>query len=74
MLCEGMAAVTPSLENITKDLTKKIKLWKTVPMLSRTHGQPATPTTMGHELCVFLVRAERIMEATQSIQRKIGQH
>ncbi len=29
-------------------------------MLARTHGQPATPTTMGHELAVFVFRLERI--------------
>ncbi|PWC06319.1 adenylosuccinate lyase [Mycetocola zhujimingii] len=29
-------------------------------MLARTHGQPATPTTMGHELAVFVYRLERI--------------
>jgi adenylosuccinate lyase len=67
VLCEGMAALTPALENVTKDLKKKAKSWKSVPMLSRTHGQTATPTTMGHEFCVFLVRIERIMAATQEI-------
>ena len=30
------------------------------PMLSRTHGQPATPTTMGKELAVFVWRLERV--------------
>ena len=66
-LCEGMAALTPALEGITKDLKKKSKQWKGVPMLSRTHGQTATPTTIGHEFCVFLVRMERIMTVTQDI-------
>ncbi len=67
VLCEGMAALTPALENVAKDLKNKSKSWKAVPMLCRTHGQTATPSTMGHEFCVFLVRMERIMAATQEI-------
>jgi adenylosuccinate lyase len=33
--------------------------YASVPMMSRTHGQPATPTTMGKELAVFIYRLER---------------
>ncbi|MEY4409834.1 MAG: adenylosuccinate lyase [Actinomycetota bacterium] len=40
------------LEGIAQDLNA-------VPMLSRTHGQPATPTTMGKEIAVFVYRAAR---------------
>jgi adenylosuccinate lyase len=40
------------LEGIAQDLSA-------VPMLSRTHGQPATPTTMGKEIAVFVYRAAR---------------
>jgi adenylosuccinate lyase len=40
------------LEGIAQDLN-------TVPMLSRTHGQPATPTTMGTEIAVFVYRLAR---------------
>ncbi len=40
------------LEGIAQDLNA-------VPMLSRTHGQPATPTTMGKELAVFVYRLAR---------------
>ena len=42
--------------------------YKNVPMMSRTHGQPATPTTMGKELINFLVRMERQIEAVKSVQ------
>ncbi len=34
---------------------------RAVPMLSRTHGQPATPTTMGRELAVFVARLDRLL-------------
>ncbi len=40
------------LEGIANDL-------KSIPMLSRTHGQPATPTTMGKEIAVFVYRLNR---------------
>ena len=40
------------LEGIAQEL-------KAVPMLSRTHGQPATPTTMGKEIAVFVYRLTR---------------
>ena len=33
-----------------------------MPMLSRTHGQPATPTTLGKELAVFVARWRRQLE------------
>jgi adenylosuccinate lyase len=42
--------------------------YKDVPMMSRTHGQPATPTTTGKELINFLVRLERQIEAVKSVQ------
>jgi adenylosuccinate lyase len=46
-----------------KDLANKLRRISietaAVPMLSRTHGQPATPTTLGKELAVFVFRMER---------------
>lgn len=44
------------LFNLVKILKEKGKKWKTIPMLARTHGQPATPTTLGKELLVFVER------------------
>ncbi len=38
------------------------------PMLSRTHGQPATPTTMGKELAVFAWRLERVAAQVRGIR------
>lgn len=48
--------VEPLLENIYQALTERSQEWKTVPMLARTHGQPASPTTVGKELYVFVER------------------
>ncbi len=46
----------PVLEQIVAALIEKAKQWQHVPMLARTHGQPALPTSLGKELCVFVER------------------
>jgi len=43
-------------EDVLGPLEKKAKQWLTIPMLARTHGQPATPTRVGKELMVFVER------------------
>lgn len=67
MLRDGMTAFLKQTDDVMKPLKKMSKQWKSVPMLSRTHGQTATPTTAGHEFAVFWVRAERILKTTQAI-------
>jgi len=46
----------PVLEQVTAALTERAKQWQHVPMLARTHGQPASPTSLGKELYVFVER------------------
>ena len=46
----------PQLKSLHKELKKLAKRFKKAPMLSMTHGQPATPTTFGKELAVFCSR------------------
>ena len=46
----------PVLEQIVATLIEKAKQWKHVPMLARTHGQPASPTSLGKEFYVFVER------------------
>ncbi len=48
--------VEPALETIYSDLLARAKEWLNIPMLARTHGQPASPTTVGKELYVFVER------------------
>ncbi len=48
--------IAPGLQALTADLTAKAQRWKKIPMLARTHGQPASPTRMGKELFVFVER------------------
>src|SRR5690606_21747641 len=37
----------PMLQNVVSDLTALSVAWKDIPMLARTHGQPASPTRLG---------------------------
>lgn len=46
----------PELEKVIAMIDNKAKEWAEVPMLARTHGQPASPTRLGKEFEVFVVR------------------
>lgn len=46
----------PSLFNLKKQLEQLASQWKEIPMLAKTHGQPASPTKLGKELLVFAER------------------
>jgi adenylosuccinate lyase len=46
----------PLLDQVVGALSEKASLWKHIPMLARTHGQPASPTGMGKEIYVFVER------------------
>lgn len=48
----------PLLKKVKEKLLEKAEEWKHVPMLARTHGQPASPTRLGKEIEVFVVRLE----------------
>ena len=49
----------PSIKSVLKELKTLSKKTKSLPLLSLTHGQPATTTTLGKELAVFISRVER---------------
>jgi adenylosuccinate lyase len=51
--------LTPALASTIATLGAMARRWRSVAMVARTHGQAATPTTMGKELAVFAVRLER---------------
>jgi len=51
----------PSLIVLTSKLKELSTEWKDVPMLARTHGQPASPTRLGKEIGVFVERLEEQM-------------
>jgi len=48
----------PTLINLQQHLIKLAQEWKDIPMLARTHGQPASPTRLGKEIMVFAERIE----------------
>jgi adenylosuccinate lyase len=50
------AVMEPALAGVVAEIHRMADTWKTVPMLARTHGQPASPTTVGKELYVFVER------------------
>ncbi len=62
-------AYLPQLELILKALKDLAKKYKTSPMLSLTHGQPATPTTFGKEISVFYLRLKR--QVTKAKNQKL---
>jgi adenylosuccinate lyase len=49
----------PKAKQVVETLSELARSYAGVPMLSRTHGQPATPTTMGKEIAVFASRLTR---------------
>ncbi len=61
MLREAQKILTERFAEILRDLAKKSNAWKSVAMLGRTHGQTATPTTMGKEIGVFFHRLKLIV-------------
>lgn len=59
-LKEGILEVMiPQLDDLLASLKVMSKNWLQVPMLAHTHGQPASPTTVGKEIFVFHYRLER---------------
>ena len=57
----------PSLDEVIDRLKELSEEYKEVPMLARTHGQPASPTRLGKELAVFVNRLEHQKESLSSI-------
>jgi adenylosuccinate lyase len=57
----------PLLENLMEELEDKALLWQNHPMLARTHGQPASPTTLGKEIKVFIERVFKQYELLKEI-------
>ena len=60
-------AILPAIGQIIAWLNEHAKLWHDVPMLAKTHGQPASPTRMGKELRVFAYRLEQQLQQLQNV-------
>jgi adenylosuccinate lyase len=71
MLAEARAAILlPALREIAAALKSLAHANAAVPMLSRTHGQPATPTTLGKEIANVYARLERQIAAIERVPLK----
>lgn len=57
----------PVFIRLTNKLKELAMEWKDIPMLARTHGQPASPTRLGKELLVFVERLEEQLRLIQQI-------
>jgi adenylosuccinate lyase len=57
----------PLLDEILANIKSKSREWKKVPMLARTHGQPASPTSLGKEIHVFTERLEKQIALLETI-------
>ena len=59
MLRDGKAVLRAAMDELTDKVASMAKAWAKVPMLAHTHGQPASPTTVGKELAVVCARLRR---------------
>jgi len=57
----------PALEQLIALLENYAEKWKDIPMLARTHGQPASPTRLGKEINVFSYRLQIQIDALKTI-------
>ena len=57
----------PPIATLVLQLKKMASTWKDIPLLARTHGQPASPTRLGKEIMVFAERLEQQLQLLQSI-------
>lgn len=62
-----IAVYLPLLEEIITKLSQFATDWKNIPMLAKTHGQPASPTRLGKEIYVFVERLNKQKDQLLSI-------
>lgn len=67
MLKEALEqAYLPLLKELIAHLNERAEEWWDIPMLAKTHGQPASPTRLGKEVKVFAYRLERQLEQLEA--------
>lgn len=60
-------AYYPLVEELIDQLRNYAEEWKDVPMLAKTHGQPASPTRLGKEIKVFVYRLEQQLNSLKAV-------
>ena len=68
MINEGIDNNLKQITALNKLIKKLSNKWKNIPFLARTHGQPASPSTIGKEFKVFSSRIEREVELMSKIK------
>jgi adenylosuccinate lyase len=69
MLKDGRERVLlPALDGVIKAIREIAKRYGEQPMLARTHGQPASPTTLGKEMAVFVQRLRRQRQQLAAVE------
>lgn len=59
--------IFPMIEEVMEILHDLAEEWKDIPMLAKTHGQPASPTRLGKEIGVFVARLKGQMELLEQV-------
>ena len=57
----------PTIHELITSLSSLVKDWSHIPMLAKTHGQPASPTRLGKEIHVFVERLEEQMKLLKAV-------
>ena len=57
----------PQIEELIQQLADYAEEWKDVPMLAKTHGQPASPTRLGKEIMVFVYRLQQQLDSLKQV-------
>ncbi len=57
----------PALQQVRDDLSERAEQWRSVPMLARTHGQPASPVSLGKEFAVFVERLDHAIAQFEAV-------
>ena len=68
MIKKGAKDYLKYIQNLNKIIKTLSRKWKSIPLLSRTHGQAASPTTIGKELKVFEARIDREINTFKNIK------
>lgn len=68
MLADGLKTLLPVMHQVTEEIAKLAHEHAAQPMLSRTHGQTASPTTLGKEMANVAYRLRRQLKAIESVE------
>ena len=68
LLRDAQIIYLKKLDVFIKELNKRARSWSSIPMLARTHGQAASPSTLGKEMKVFVERLKRQRDSLKNMK------